>query len=76
MSEFTDFRNVSDGTDFKSLVGDEIKAALGRLGRMNLLLVGKTGTGKSSLVNAVFGDDVAETGVGRPVTSSASLGLV
>lgn len=38
------------------------------LGCFNLAVFGKTGVGKSTLVNAIFGRDVAETGMGRPVT--------
>lgn len=34
----------------------------------NIMVAGKTGTGKSTLLNAIFGEDVAETGTGRPVT--------
>lgn len=36
--------------------------------KLNILLIGATGAGKSSLVNAVFGYDVAKTGMGQPVT--------
>lgn len=39
-----------------------------RIGRFNVLICGKTGVGKSTLVNAIFGDDVAKTGNGVPVT--------
>jgi uncharacterized protein (DUF697 family) len=39
-----------------------------RMGRVNILIAGRTGVGKSTLVNAVFGDSVAQTGMGRPVT--------
>jgi predicted GTPase/uncharacterized protein (DUF697 family) len=34
----------------------------------NILVVGATGTGKSSLINAVFGSKLADVGVGFPVT--------
>lgn len=36
----------------------------------NIMVAGITGTGKSTLINAVFGEDFAETGFGRPVTQS------
>jgi uncharacterized protein (DUF697 family)/GTP-binding protein EngB required for normal cell division len=39
-----------------------------RLGRFNVLICGKTGVGKSTLINAIFGTDVAATGNGLPVT--------
>lgn len=42
--------------------------ALEELGMFNLVVFGKTGVGKSTLINAVFGKQVAETGTGRPVT--------
>lgn len=36
--------------------------------RANILIAGKTGVGKSTLINAVFRDNLAETGIGRPIT--------
>jgi uncharacterized protein (DUF697 family) len=51
------------------MYSEEYAQALQALGRFNLAIFGKTGTGKSTLVNAIFGDDVAATGVGRPVTT-------
>lgn len=37
-------------------------------GTANLLLIGATGSGKSTLVNLVFNQPLAETGTGKPVT--------
>lgn len=37
---------------------------------LNVLIAGKTGAGKSTLINAVFGSEVAPTGSGEPVTQN------
>lgn len=34
----------------------------------NIMVAGITGTGKSTLINAVFGEKIAATGTGKPVT--------
>lgn len=44
-----------------------------KLERYNLAVLGATGVGKSTLINAVFGGDLARTGVGKPVTQHVSL---
>lgn len=46
----------------------EFAEAYAEIGRLNLAVFGKTGSGKSTLVNAVFGKNVAPTGIGEPVT--------
>ena len=43
------------------------------MGRFNLGVFGKTGVGKSTIINAVFGEQVAETGIGAPVTQGSHL---
>ena len=45
-----------------------LNEAFAALGCFNLAVFGKTGVGKSTLVNAIFADDVARTGVGSPIT--------
>lgn len=45
------------------------------IGRFNLAIFGKTGVGKSTLLNAIFGEDVAPTGIGEPVTMEHHLYL-
>lgn len=45
--------------------GDDLSPA-------NILVAGITGTGKSTLLNAIFGKNLAETGTGRPVTEHMS----
>lgn len=41
-------------------------------GRVNVLVVGATGAGKSTLINAVFSGDVCQIGIGKPVTQDTT----
>jgi len=41
-------------------------------GCFNLAVIGDAGAGKSTLVNAIFDDEVAPTGIGAPVTLEAT----
>ena len=54
--------------DFASVIDDKFRDALKKLGRLNLLVAGRSGVGKSTLINAVFQGNLAETGQGRPIT--------
>ncbi len=36
---------------------------------MNILLMGAIGVGKSSLINGLFGQEVAKVGIGKPILS-------
>ena len=36
--------------------------------RLNVMIIGPTGVGKSTLINAIFGSKKAETGSGKPIT--------
>ena len=57
------FRQQQEELDKKldSLSEEELPTA-------NIIVAGITGTGKSTLINAVFGSELAKTGSGRPVT--------
>lgn len=47
---------------------DKIKEEEMSMQTANLMVVGKTGVGKSTLINSVFREDLADTGIGTPVT--------
>jgi len=47
---------------------DKTKEEVEKIHPINILVAGKTGVGKSTLINNVFRERLAETGVGRPVT--------
>jgi len=46
----------------------KIEEELKNMKNVNILIVGKTGVGKSTLINSVFRSEMAETGIGKPVT--------
>ncbi len=48
---------------------DLISEKIRNLKTLNIIVAGKTGVGKSTLINAVFKDQLAETGIGKPVTT-------
>lgn len=47
-----------------SAIADKIR----NLKTLNIIVAGKTGVGKSTLINAIFREKLAETGMGKPVT--------
>lgn len=53
----------------------EFEKQAAQIGRFNLAVFGKTGVGKSTLINAIFGEPVAATGIGDPVTLDTHLYL-
>lgn len=46
-----------------------IREKIQNLTTLNIIVAGKTGVGKSTLINSVFRENLAETGMGRPVTT-------
>jgi len=52
--------------DINTILNDAVKD----MPIANIIVVGKTGVGKSSLINGVFRGNFAKTGVGKPVTEN------
>jgi uncharacterized protein (DUF697 family)/GTPase SAR1 family protein len=50
-------------------IGNVYRQAETEIGRCNILVIGKTGVGKSTLINSVFREPLAKTGKGKPVTT-------
>lgn len=50
--------------DAINAIAEKIK----NLKTLNIIVAGKTGVGKSTLINAIFREKLAETGIGKPVT--------
>jgi uncharacterized protein (DUF697 family)/GTP-binding protein EngB required for normal cell division len=47
---------------------DRVENELGKMKNLNIINIGKSGVGKSTIINAVFSKDLAKTGIGKPVT--------
>jgi uncharacterized protein (DUF697 family)/GTP-binding protein EngB required for normal cell division len=47
-----------------------IEKVIEERGHVNILIAGRSGVGKSTLINAVFGADIAKVGQGKPVTQN------
>ena len=59
---------AEDSRDLFRQFIDKFQDELKGMGHVNLIISGKTGVGKSTLLNAAFREDLAATGVGEPVT--------
>lgn len=62
--------NANNVTEIAQSIIESINKKIKSLKRLNIIVAGKTGVGKSTLINAVFKENLAETGIGRPVTTN------
>ncbi len=57
-----------DPSDIAEKILDALRKERKEMKNMNVMLLGKTGVGKSTLINNLFNERLAETGIGKPVT--------
>ncbi|NJN10790.1 MAG: DUF697 domain-containing protein [Richelia sp. RM1_1_1] len=58
--------------NFQNEIETVLRQARKERGHVNILIAGRTGVGKSTLINSVFQGDFAETGQGKPVTTGTT----
>lgn len=56
--------------DIAAMAKNALEEAIRERGQINIIIAGRTGVGKSTLINAVFQGKYADTGQGRPVTTT------
>lgn len=59
---------LNTGADLSNIVKTAFDKAVKQRGIANIIIAGKTGVGKSTLINSVFQGQMADTGQGKPVT--------
>ena len=60
------FDQFKDSAEIQKAIEDGIREA--NIGRLSIIITGRSGVGKSTLVNRIFQGRIAATGQGRPVT--------
>lgn len=58
----------NDLKEITNRIGSYISKRFKDLNQLNIIIMGKSGVGKSTLINKVFRDNLATTGIGQPVT--------
>lgn len=61
-------KNIDKHFDVAQEILNVTEKELKNLAPVNILIVGKSGVGKSTLINSVFRERIADTGIGKPVT--------
>ena len=59
-----------DLQNFENKFKEEFNDFKQTIKKPNILLIGSTGVGKSSLINTCFGEQLAKVGIGKPITQN------
>jgi len=73
MSNINKFEVYNEEFSFLNKFFDSFNKELNEMGHANLIIAGKTGVGKSTLINSAFREDIAKTGIGKPVTEEGDV---
>lgn len=62
-----------ENNEYIKTIEEKIIAEKQKIKNVNIIVAGKSGIGKSTLINAVFREKLATTGIGKPVTQEIEL---
>ncbi len=68
-----DYKNIPIREDMLNMLFSKISEEYMSMEHVNIIISGKTGVGKTTLINAIFGNKVEKTGIGRPVTEKMKM---
>lgn len=66
--DFSALETVFENVNIHELVNEKYKEEDFKNKTANIIIAGKTGVGKSSLINCVFRENIAQTGTGKPIS--------
>lgn len=61
-------KNINKHFNIAQKIIEETEKEIKDLSTVNILVIGKSGVGKSTLINTIFREKIAATGIGKPVT--------
>ena len=69
--KMNDISDKSPEIDIEKMANGILEAvrSFRKMNHLRLMIVGKTGVGKSTLINALFREKLADTGIGKPCTN-------